>query len=402
MIHLKEKTMTKEKQTSNYFLSQVHQPFFVAGIFWAISLMTLFAVAYKLLLKGTVLLTVTPWMFHSYSLIFIVLTQFFIGFIFTTYPRFTQGEVVKKSYYMMTFLLFQVGALLFSLGAFYNKTVLIIGMLFSFLGMLSFFYKLFTLYLPTDKNLKHDPFWILFASALGVSTHILAISQEISSVDLHAYSIAFTLYITFFTFTIAQRMVPFFSHSFADKRPIFVHVIFSILLIKTFFEVLDLQVVASIIDISLSIILYKEFMRWELKTASAPAILKILHIALLWLPLGLFLGALSQLSAYFLGTSFIYAQTHLIALGFVLTMLIGFGSRVALGHSGRPPHADKVLIKIFILTQILVLARYLYSFSFGTDLNLFWLFDISIMLWIILFMFWGIKFAPILIFKKKV
>jgi len=70
----------------NYFLSQPHQPFFLLGIINAVVMMLIFALGYK----GIFSLHGDSLTFHSYSLIFLVFTNFFTGFIFTTFPRLTR------------------------------------------------------------------------------------------------------------------------------------------------------------------------------------------------------------------------------------------------------------------------------------------------------------------------
>ena len=96
----------------NYFLSQPHQPFFLAGIIWAVVTMVIFMASYKMMMKGDAHTLISPSSFHAYSLIFIVFTQFFIGFLYTTFSRFCQSEPVKKPYYIRTFFLYQVGSLM--------------------------------------------------------------------------------------------------------------------------------------------------------------------------------------------------------------------------------------------------------------------------------------------------
>lgn len=83
----------------NYFLSQPHQPFFLLGIINAIVMMLLFALNYK----GLLSLHVDSLTFHSYSLIFLVFTNFFTGFLFTTFPHFNQTQVIEKKYYVNIF-----------------------------------------------------------------------------------------------------------------------------------------------------------------------------------------------------------------------------------------------------------------------------------------------------------
>ncbi|MCW8838577.1 MAG: NnrS family protein, partial [Thiovulaceae bacterium] len=88
-----EKKPTNKKQ--NYFLSQVHQPFFTLGVSSAIIMMLVFALGYK----GVLTLSVDALFFHVYSLIFIVFINVFTGFLFTTYPKYTGMPNVEDSFY---------------------------------------------------------------------------------------------------------------------------------------------------------------------------------------------------------------------------------------------------------------------------------------------------------------
>ena len=88
-------TFKTDKQKQNYFLSQPHQPFFILGITNAIIMMLIFALSYK----GVLTLNITSLNFHVYTLIFSVFTNVFTGFLFTTFPRFCQSEVITKDYY---------------------------------------------------------------------------------------------------------------------------------------------------------------------------------------------------------------------------------------------------------------------------------------------------------------
>jgi uncharacterized protein involved in response to NO len=389
------------KSKENYFLSQPHQPFFIAGIFWTIVTMIVFGVAYKLLLKGDMILHITPSTFHAYSLIFIVITQFFIGFLYTTFPKFCQTEVVSKPYYLRTFALFQVGALLFIIGAFLHHTLLLVAMGLLFIEMFTFYYKLYTIYQISKAPLKEDQYWILMALSIGLTTHFFAILEVGFNLSVISYPIAFSLYVTFLTFSVAQRMVPFFSHSMQPKQKHLLPIVFLALVVQLASDLGEIPYLSSTISLLLGTFLLREFISWKLNFRPAPAILKILHVALFWLPIGLILGAVSTLMQTLLESDFLFAQTHLIALGFIITMLIGFGTRVTLGHSGRPPHADSTTMKIFYLTQAVVLGRLILSIGFGINPHLFFLFDISLTLWIGLFIFWAIKFAPLLIIKKS-
>ena len=100
-------------------------------------------------------------------------------------------------------------------------------------------------------------------------------------------------------------------------------------------------------------------------------------------------------------TSFYFFGIHLLLLGFLLTVLIGFGTRVVLGHSGQVPHADRLTKALFVLTQIVVFARALVSFNAAFGWGVSFLFDIAAALWTLLFLLWGGRFFKVLVFGAK-
>ena len=390
-----------EQKTENYFLSQPHQPFFVAGIVWAVIVMLVFMASYKLMLKGTLESFLAPATFHAYTLIFIVFTQFFIGFLYTTFSRFCQAPAVKKPYYLRTFFLYQVASLAIVTGYFLNEILMFVGMFILLAGQIVFLYMLQRIFTSSQPALRDDPFWILTSLYLGTIAHGVWLVELIFHWQNYALPFAFNLYLIFMTFSVAQRMVPFFSHSIVEKNPRFVAIVFASFIFKSFATVLELPLVDAAISLFLGNFILREVLRWNLSFKNAPNILKILHIALYWMPAALIFGAIFQLGEIFFNTSFVFAEKHLLALGFLTTIIIGFGTRVTLGHSGQPPHADAVTLKLFYLTQLVVGMRLLYSLVFGFDLPMLWFFDISLSLWLILFLFWGWKFAPVLMFKQK-
>jgi len=385
----------------NYFLSQPHQPFFIAGIFWAVLVMLIFMASYKMMLKGDSHTFLSPSMFHAYSLIYIVFTQFFIGFLYTTFSRFCQSEPVKKPYYVRTFFLYQIASLMVTIGLFSSETLMFSGMALLFLSQSVFLYMMQRIFTSAQAEIKDDPFWILTSLYIGTAAHAVWILEILLHWEIFALPFAFNLYLVFMTFTVAQRMVPFFSHSMIPKRPKFVLIVFSSFLFKGLASILHLSVAEAGISLALGIYILTEIINWKLSFKQAPNILKILHIALYWMPIALIVGALFQLAELFMHTGFMHIERHLLALGFLTTIIIGFGTRVTLGHSGQPPHADSTTLKLFYLTQIVIGFRLLYSLVFGFDLGLSWIFDLSLTLWLILFIFWGWKFGPVLIFGKK-
>jgi uncharacterized protein involved in response to NO len=355
--------MFTPQKPQNYFFSQVHQPFFLSGILFSVVVMIMFMLAYK----GVLTLQVDSASFHSYSLIYLVFTQFFTGFIFTTFPRFCQAEVITKRYYLRTWAVQQLGALLFLAGALLSIELLYVGLSVLLIANTAIVYKLREIYAKAPKAMKHDPLWILVGFYMGLFAHFLYFLL-FSGIDSSAVAIAVNLYLVFVTFAVGQRMVPFFSHSFADKNERFVPTVFMGFLLKTVAVNFGFVYVEIIVDIALGLYIAMEVKRWALPFKGSAAILKILHISLYWLMGALLIGGFVRLIETVTSRNFMQMDIHMLVIGFVTTMLIGFGTRVTLGHSGQPPHADAT----------------------------------SITLWLLLFIFWGVRFGPVLVSGKKI
>ncbi|WP_434580880.1 NnrS family protein [Sulfurimonas sp. NW15] len=382
----------------SYFLSQPHQPFFLLGIINAIIMMLIFALNYK----GIFSLHADSLTFHSYSLIFLVFTNFFTGFLFTTFPRFNQTQVIAKKYYSNIFYANTLASLLFLIGIFSSETLLLGAMVISLTAQVFIVLKLKNIYETGMAADKSDSFWILNANYFGLFGNFLFIlSLFIPEILPVAISISFYMYLIFLAFSVGQRMIPFFSHSFAPKNENFVKIVFVLFILKSIFVSADIKSLQIVIDLLLAGYMFFEFKRWDLHPLQSPPILWVLHLALFWLPLSFFLSALSLGAEIFLDTSFFFLNIHLLAIGFLTTLLIGFGTRVTLGHSGQPPQADTLATKIFLFIQIVVLFRALYSINIAFGWGLGFLFDISFTAWLLLFLIWGGRYFQVLVFGKK-
>ena len=397
--------MTFTSNKENYFTSQPHQPFFILGITNAIIMMLIFALSYK----GILSLNMDSLNLHVYSLVFLVFTNVFTGFLFTTFPRFCQSDVIPKPYYINVFLINASFSFVFLLGVAFSSSILIGSMVALFIGQIFIVRKLHQIYKDGRMDVKEDPYWILIAQYFGLIGHSLFISIELNkylniSVDLLplAISLSFYMYIIFLGFSVAQRMIPFFSHSFEEKSKHFIKTVFILFILKILFIQNDIKLAQILVDVVLSGYLLKEFISWKLPMFSSPAILWVLHLALFWLPVSFLISALSLSAELYFDISMYYLNIHTLAIGFLTTVLIGFGTRVTLGHSGQAPHASTFVTNLFWFIQVVVLLRVLVSFNIAFAWNLNFLFDISFTAWIVLFALWAYKFAKVLIFGAKV
>ena len=393
---------TQEKKNQNYFLSQPHQPFFILGIANAVIMMLFFALNYK----GVFSLHANTLTFHTYTLIFTVFTNVFTGFLFTTFPRFCGSNVIEKSFYTKIFYANILGSLLYLAGAFLNEMLMNLGILILFTSQLFIVLKLREIFKTASSQQLEDPYWILMAQYFGLSGHLLFLFSAFGlGLESFAIKLSFYMYLIFLTFAVGQRMIPFFSHSREPKDERFISTVFVLFALKTVLSTFEsytyVKVAEILLDILLGFYLLGEFLKWKLSPLNAPAILWVLHLGLFWLPTAFLFSALALTLELLLDTSFYFLGIHLIAIGFLTTILIGFGTRVILGHSSQPPHADRFTINLFWFIQAVVILRMLFSINvaFGWGLN--FLFDISFTAWLILFILWASRYAKVLIFGTK-
>ncbi len=378
-----------------YFLSQPHQPFFALGVVNAIILMLVFMLSYK----GVVTLNLTPNNFHAYGLIFIVFTSFFQGFLLTTFPRFSQTPALEKQVYITNFTLMLIGSILFLIGSIGFSMALYLGVLFLTAAQAYTIAIFYQIYKGSPSKDLYDQFWLLVGFGSGLVANILFFMALVSQNELLfslAKNIGLYLYLTIVALSVGQRMIPFFSHIIIEKNRQLLKIVFALFSLYIIFTLFEIKI-GFIFTLGAGIFLAKEIMRWNLPYKNADAVLWILHLAIFWLPVALIIASFASIAEIIFDKSFVFIQIHLIALGFITTVLIGFGTRVTLGHSGNQMLIDKYTKILFYMTQIVVYFRAMYSFT-GSSV----LFDISITIWLGLFIAWSIKYLPVLLYGKRV
>jgi len=387
-----------EESENSYFFSQPHQPFFILAFITAIVTMFIFMLAYK----GVLHMAVSPVSFHVYGFAYLMFTPAFFGFLFTTFPRFTATPAIKKQHYMRIFGFYYIGAILVLLGSIVTPVFSGIGMAVVFMGHLMGADILRKIYKNTAMEDKHDIFWILTAMGIGVAAHFLFIIAALFYPPLMGLSTELSIYLYLFllTFSVAQRMVPFFSHCMVERNDYLIKTIFGLLVLHVLLEGIYTNS-SFIADLLIGLLIGKELLRWELPFPNANPLLWILHIALFWIPVAFIVSGLINLVALFSGTNFLALDIHMLILGFVFTIMIGFGTRVTIGHSGNMMQADRLTTILFYGTQAVVLLRILISLIAALGWNFMILFDISATAWLVLFIGWAVRFFAVLITGKK-
>ncbi len=130
-----------------------------------------------------------------------------------------------------------------------------------------------------------------------------------------------------------------------------------------------------------------------LYTRSDP-IVWILHVAYLWIPIGLALNALHLL----FGFAFAAHWFHALGAGAVATMILAVMTRTALGHTGRPLHATSAVTMAYILLVAAIVLRVfggvLLPVGYTTAVTL------AATLWLAAFLVFLIVYTPILFFRR--
>ena len=389
------------------FSSQPHQPFFTSGILFLILFMMLFTASYtNILILDTSVLT-----FHAYTMVFVIFIQFFLGFLFVVFPRFlTQAEINKKEY-MNQFILYFISSLGILLSIIFYSDVVFVFQIMMLIAQVLSFKLLYSIHNKSLVKVKDDTKWVLISFVAGLIFHTLFIISEIKflySHDLSKLSIdaGFYLFIFMVIFVISQRMIPFFTTAKApnykpNKSKNLLEIVFALLIFKVVLLSFDNVKLNLLADIPLFVMITRELIKWKLPFFKVPAIMWVLYLGLYWIPFAFFISIVESLMAFY-NPSIIFekAAIHAMALGYFLTLLVGFGTRVILGHSGTTPHANNFAIFIFIAIQLIALLRIFSSFTLNFGLDYMFFINLTAVLLIMGLLVWSSKYLTILIKGK--
>ncbi len=364
-------------------LTKPHQPYFLLGATIALLSIAIIGLA----LKGLVILDIRA--YHAFNMALLMPTALFLGFLFTVLYRFLLVMPFLQKDYMKVFWALLLGVLFSEIGFFVSDAVLFVGILFVLYAQASAMLIFVQAYKKSTVEGKAEIFWILSAFAFGACASLLfALSIFYPTLASIAINTAFYPFAVGVVFLIAQKMVPnFFILYFGvirpDKTAIGLSgVILCSLAVIAVSKSFDLPLIllgANLIGAGAAALVF-----WENRFIfrKAPPVLWVLQLGSFWFFAGFAAGLMEA------GTSSLL-QIHTWGVGFIATMMIGFGSRVAMGHSGRKIEADKITTLIFISLAVLTIARLLGVF-FAPFV------DISIYLWCVVFGIWIYKYAPML------
>ena len=386
------------------FTAQPHQPFFALGI----PLFLIYTFIIMAQYSNILTLNVSLGQFHIYPLVFMIFIQFFLGFLFVVFPRFLMQATIKKDIYMKIFYLYLTASLLYFCGLFISNILVVFGSIILFCAQAWAFQILYKIYKNSIVPDKYDTKWILISYATGLFSHLLFIFTFIIPFeDMEKLAIYASFYLFLFSliFAISQRMILMFTKVKVDtyiknKSKYIMEITFTLLLFKVLILMLNDVRLNIIADLPLFLFFtYEIIYKWKLPVFKVSPIMWVLYLALFWIPLGFLLSFIESLSAIIWSNAYYFEKSavHTFALGYFVTVLIGFGTRVVLGHSGKTPTADSMAVFMFICIQFIVLIRVFAGLSsnFGLDYT-FWI-SLSALLLVLALILWSIRYLGIII-----
>jgi len=211
---------------------------------------------------------------------------------------------------------------------------------------------------------------------------------------------SFIIYIILaFVSLIAGRVIPFFTQrGLTGAMPvtwpliekISVLSIFGLMILKPLYFGSTIFIICSIIALLANTV---RLTGWYCKGIHKVPLLWVLHLGYLWMIVGISLEILSVFDI-------VPPQLalHALTAGCIGTLTLGMMSRVALGHTGRPIKANKIIAFSFILLNIAVCFRVIAPL-FSPINYIHWV-TTSSGLWVLAFLIFALYFTPILLKKR--
>jgi uncharacterized protein involved in response to NO len=344
---------------------------------------------------------------HAFLLIFATIPFFIFGFLMTTYPRWMGGEIIPKKTYSLAFKLLFAGSLLFYLGLFTHKLLLMLAVALLLAGWIVAVYALWTVYLNApSQNKKYEKVLnvSLLIAILSIISYLLWIPTQIDLLLLFTLKAGIWLFLVPILFAVCHRMLPFFSSSalanYPVRQPEWSLPVVSVLTTGHFLlEMAGQNGWLWLVDMPLLGVAAYHSVIWQFWRSLPVRLLAVLHLAFLWLSVALALYSVQSLLYLFTGDIWLgKAPLHALSIGFMTSLLVGMVSRVSLGHSGRALVADDLTWFCFWGVSGIAVLRILAEITFLNQLislNL-----LAALLWLKVFGVWTWRYLPFMVLPR--
>lgn len=297
---------------------------------------------------------------HAFLMQYQMLPSFFFGFLLTVFPRWIGEPDLDRRIAWPVGAGFLGGQVLTIVGAMGWRPAIILSAVTTLIGWIMGLIPLARLAFRDAGKTWHAAgcFIALTAGAVGVCLWIAYLSTgnetfADTSTMIGTFGLLAPVY-----FTVAHRMIPFFSASalpgYEPWRPNWVlaagWALFALRLgLPPAWLVLA--------DFPLFLLILLMLVRWFPRRRMPPLLL-VLHGGLAWLPIGFALYTAQDLAFAREGTAILgKAPAHALFIGFFGSILVAMVTRVTQGHSGRPLVLPPVAAYAFVAVQVVCIVR---------------------------------------------
>lgn len=347
-------------------------------------------------------LAVAPIWSHSFLMLFTVFPTFFLGFLFTTFPRWMNGPLVPRPWYVAAPLLLTAATAAWIAGAHTGSLLQLLAVTLAVGGLAVALIALLRVMLDAQQLVSHA----VVTSAAFASGAVAAagFGYGIRAADDFALHFAVRAALWGFLlpvfFAVSHRMVPFFSQGvvpgYVPWRPTWVlAAVVGLAWLRLLAGTAGQLDLLPWLDALLFVLTATCALRWTSWRARGQPLLWTLYAAFAWLPVAMLLQLARDASFTFAGEWALgRAPIHALGVGYFGGMLIAMVTRVTMGHSGRPLAMDRAAFACFVAVQAAAVARVASEIA-AAQAAVRWLLLGSMAAWLAATTGWALRHAPI-------
>jgi len=339
---------------------------------------------------------------HSFLMLFTVLPTFFLGFLFTTYPRWMNGPLVPRVAYVAAPMLLTAGTACWLVGVHTALPLQLVAAALVTAGLATALVALLRVLLDAQQVVPHaivtsTAFTIGVVCAAGFGYGLWAGSDFVLHFAVRGALWGFLLPVFF---AVCHRMIPFFSQGvvvgYVPWRPTWLLVsVVGLAWLRLLLGTAGALDSLLVVDAALFVLTALAAVRWTSLRTRGNALLWTLYAGYAWLPVAMLLQSLRDASFLVTGEWALgRAPIHALGMGYFAGMLIAMVTRVTMGHSGRPLAMDRIAFGCFLGVQAAAALR-VASEIVTAPAAIQWLLLGSMAAWLMAFAVWGGRHAPI-------
>jgi uncharacterized protein involved in response to NO len=347
-------------------------------------------------------LALAPIWAHAFLMLFTVFPTFFLGFLFTTYPRWMNGPLVPRGAYVVAPLLLTAATVFWLAGVHSGATAQLLAVTLGSAGLVVALVALLRVLLEAATVVPHAIVTSI-ALAIGVVCELgfgVGLWQADAAMLHFAVRAALWGFLLPVFFAVCHRMIPFFSQGvvagYVPWRPTWLLVaVAGLAWLRLLAGTAGALALLPGLDAVLFLLTATCAIRWTTLRARGNSLLWTLYAAFAWLPVALLLQFARDASFTLTGQWALgRAPTHALGMGFFGGMLIAMVTRVTMGHSGRALAMNRAALSCFLVVQAAALARVGSEIATAPS-AIRWLLLGSAAAWLVATGVWSLRHAPI-------